>query len=147
MLLFGDLKLSRWSIRVRPEYHSISLGAVEVVGFSDKLIPSKPEIGTNPMFSSLKPIDLRNGPTWETIKSYLSLDQSTRSSLFTATQIYNTPRLLAKMACSFEPPPSKPLSNSDMFPSTTKIAQSAYDAPIIMLGTKSWWPGASRMTN
>ncbi len=118
-------------------YHSASLGTLAGLGFSDKLIPSSPEIGTKPILSSLNPIDLRKGPTYETMKSYLSLDQSTKSNLFTATHIYKTPKLLARMACSLVPPPSNPLSNSDILPSTTKIAQSAYDTPIIIFGTKS----------
>ena len=54
-----------------------------------------------------------------------------------ATNTCVTPRLLARIACSLVPPPSKPASNYPIFPSITRIAQSAYEAPVIIFGTKS----------
>lgn len=72
---------------VGPWYHAASDAALTASGFSDRLTPTRPEMGTKEMFSSLKPMDLRKGFTSLTMKSYRSLSQSIKSSLFTATQI------------------------------------------------------------
>ena len=48
------------------------------------------------------------------------------------------------MACSrVWPPRSNPVSNSPLRAEMTRIPISASEAPVIMLGTKLLWPGAS----
>lgn len=54
------------------------------------------------------------------------------------------PKDRTSKACSLVCPPlSKPVSNSPLVASTTSKATSAWVAPVIMLGMKSLWPGAS----
>ena len=110
-------------------------------------MPSRPLIGTKDIFSALNPICFKKGSTWALISSYLSYAHATISSLFIATRIYVTPKLLARIACSLVPPPVKPLSKEPIVESITKIAQSAYAAPLIIFGTKSLCPGASKIVN
>jgi len=47
------------------------------------------------------------------------------------------------IAWSLVDPPSHPFSNPPLWASITKIAHSAYEAPVIMFPIKSTWPGQS----
>nr|CAA51988.1 unnamed protein product [Desulfurococcus mucosus DSM 2161] len=68
------------------------------------------------------------------------------SILFIATINWFIPMVLASIACSRVWPSALiPASNSPFLALTTRIAASAWLAPVIMFLTKSLWPGASMM--
>mmetsp|Transcript_97902 Transcript_97902/g.285652 ORF Transcript_97902/g.285652 Transcript_97902/m.285652 type:complete len:204 (+) Transcript_97902:865-1476(+) len=78
------------------------------------------------------------------IFSKVSCDQPQVSNLFTATTSSEMPRERTSWRCSLVwPPRSNPASKCDT--SATSSATSACTAPCSMFGTKSRWPGASRM--
>jgi len=68
--------------------------------------------------------------------------------LFKQTIIYLTPKVYANKACSLVYPSFEiPASNSPTGDAIIRIAQSAYDVPVIIFLMKSLCPGASMMVN
>jgi len=68
--------------------------------------------------------------------------------LFKQTIIYFTPKVYAKSACSLVYPSLEiPASNSPYGLAIIKIAQSAYEVPVIIFLIKSLCPGASIIVN
>lgn len=131
-----------------PLYQLLSADSLAaLVTFSPDMAPT----GTYESFDAEKPICcVRNGWSLAQISSKRACDHETASSLLTATTSCWTPNERTSNACSRVCPcPSspKPLSNAPEAPSTTSTAASAILAPLIMLGTKSRWPGASMSVN
>mmetsp|Transcript_7652 Transcript_7652/g.28185 ORF Transcript_7652/g.28185 Transcript_7652/m.28185 type:complete len:331 (-) Transcript_7652:292-1284(-) len=115
--------------------------------------PLKALTGTYFILSPWKPMDLRKGASCVRTSLNRWAEKSTPSILFMATMSHSTPRLRTSSACSLVCPPTlpptgsrKPLSKPPGSTSTHSTAASACVAPAIMLGTKSRWPGESRMT-
>ena len=96
----------------------------------------------------LKPTFFRKGVSFVLHSSYLSSAHTTVGSsilLMSTTRCF-TPAVFANMACSLVCPlRSNPVSNSPFLAEMTSTPMSAWAAPLIILGTKPAWPGASRM--
>mmetsp|Transcript_9951 Transcript_9951/g.21364 ORF Transcript_9951/g.21364 Transcript_9951/m.21364 type:complete len:586 (-) Transcript_9951:50-1807(-) len=139
------------SNNVGPLYHLDSslllLEALVLVVRALTFSPVKPEIGTNRIRFGLNCCLSKNSFTRVCISWYRSSFQPSTSSLLTATMICVTPKPLASMMCSLVwPPPVNPASNSPVTAAITRTATSAFAAPVIITGIKSWCPGASSTT-
>ena len=78
----------------------------------------------------------RKGATYPLIRLNLSYDQLTVPIFVTTAIMLFTPKAVASIACSFVCPSfSKPDSNSPYRADMTRRAISAWQAPVIMLGT------------
>lgn len=134
-------ELSSSSTIVGPPYQAMSSGSMDL---RTMLSPCKPQQGMKVMFLERKPAAVRKADICCEISVKRSSDQETVSSLLTAMMILCTPMLRTSKACSFVWPLS-PDSKEPVLASMTRTAKSACEAPAIMLGMKSRWPGASRM--
>src|SRR5213593_1258737 len=138
----GGMKSLSASNTVTPLYQGV------LVLFFDRLSPSQPLVGTNGTFETSKPTVLSNPSSSFRHSLYRSSEYLTvwSSILLMATTRFFTPRVLARYACSLACPPGPTAtSNSPFLPETTRIATSAWLAPVIMFLMKSRCPGASMM--
>ena len=134
-------ELSSSSTIVGPLYQAVISGSVDL---RTMLSPCNPEQGMNVIFFDRKPAAVRNAEICCEISVKRSSDQETVSNLLTATMRRCTPILRTSKACSLVWPFS-PDSKEPVLASITRTAKSACEAPAIMFGMKSRWPGASRM--
>ncbi|KAL7355766.1 ankyrin repeat protein [Histoplasma ohiense] len=108
------------------------------------LSPSKPEIGTKGTALGLYPTFLMKLETSLMISLKRDSDHLVVSILLMATMSCLTPRVKASRACSRVWPSLEiPASNSPVPAAMMRIAQSAWEVPVIMFLMKSRWPGAS----